>query len=55
MKKVFLSDEGLTVEAIEFKTTNDQVLALMSDEVDMVPDSSLAITNVSRIGSTWSR
>ncbi len=39
----FFESEGLTVETVEFKTTNDQMLALLLGNVDMVPNSSSAL------------
>ena len=42
-EKGFFESEGLTVETVEFKTTNDQMVALLSDNVDMVPNSSMVL------------
>jgi ABC-type nitrate/sulfonate/bicarbonate transport system substrate-binding protein len=39
----FFEEEGLEVEVIQFNTTNEQTLALMAGEVDMIPNSSLAL------------
>jgi ABC-type nitrate/sulfonate/bicarbonate transport system substrate-binding protein len=42
-EKGYFRDEGLIVEATEFKNTNDQMLALLSGKVDMVPNASLEL------------
>jgi len=39
----FFEEEGLEVEVIQFNTTNEQMLALIAGEVDMIPNSSLAL------------
>ena len=39
----FFKDEGLDVEAIKFSTTNEQLLALLSGQMDMIPNSSMAL------------
>lgn len=42
-KQSYFEEEGLEVEVIQFNTTNEQTLALMAGEVDMIPNSSLAL------------
>jgi NitT/TauT family transport system substrate-binding protein len=42
-EKGYFKSEGLTVETVEFKNTNDQMLALLSGDVDMIPNSSMAL------------
>ena len=39
----YFEDEGLDVEVIKFNTTNEQLLALLSGQVDMIPNSSMAL------------
>jgi NitT/TauT family transport system substrate-binding protein len=39
----YFESEGLSVKTTEFKTTNDQMLALLSGDVDMIPNSSMAL------------
>lgn len=39
----YFKDEGLDVEVIKFNTTNEQLLALLSGQVDMIPNSSMAL------------
>lgn len=39
----YFQDEGLDVEVIKFNTTNEQLLALLSGQVDMIPNSSMAL------------
>jgi len=45
----YFKDEGLSVESYEFKTTNDQAIALLSGNVDMVPNCSMAIALAAEI------
>lgn len=39
----YFEEEGLEVEVVQFNTTNEQALALMAGEVDMIPNSSLTL------------
>jgi NitT/TauT family transport system substrate-binding protein len=39
----YFEDEGLDVEIIKFNTTNEQTLALLAGQVDMIPNSSMAL------------
>lgn len=42
-KEGYFEQEGLKVEAVQFNNTNDQTLALLAGQVDMIPNSSLAL------------